>query len=98
MSAPRHVTRARSPIMRYDSPLRYPGGKASLASFLTRTIELNDLHGCPYFEPFAGGAGAALRLLREKVVSEVRINDLDVRIIASGMPFSVSENGSWKPS
>ena len=68
--------------MRYDSPLRYPGGKASLASFLTRTIELNDLHGCTYFEPFAGGAGAALRLLREKVVSEVRINDLDVRIIA----------------
>ena len=68
--------------MRYDSPLRYPGGKASLASFLRRTIEMNDLHGCTYFEPFAGGAGAALRLLREKVVSEVRINDLDVRIIA----------------
>ncbi len=43
---------------------------------------MNDLHGCTYFEPFVGGAGAALRLLREKVVSEVRINDLDVRIIA----------------
>ena len=68
--------------MRYDSPLRYPGGKASLASLLARTIELNDLRGCTYFEPFAGGAGAALRLLREKVVSEIRINDLDARIIA----------------
>ena len=68
--------------MRYDSPLRYPGGKASLAGFLARTIGLNDLYGCTYFEPFAGGAGAALRLLREEVVSEIHINDLDVRIIA----------------
>ena len=68
--------------MRYDSPLRYPGGKASLSAFLARTIELNDLSGCTYFEPFAGGAGAALRLLREGVVSELRLNDLDVRITA----------------
>ena len=68
--------------MRYDSPLRYPGGKASLAAFLTRTIELNDLYGCSYSEPFAGGAGAALRLLREGVVSELHLNDLDPRIIA----------------
>ena len=66
--------------MRYDSPLRYPGGKASLASTLARTIELNDLSGCPYFEPFAGGAGAALRLLRDGVVSEIHLNDLDPRI------------------
>ncbi|MCY4372991.1 MAG: DNA adenine methylase [Spirochaetaceae bacterium] len=68
--------------MRYDSPLRYPGGKASLAGFLARTIELNNLSGCSYFEPFAGGAGAALRLLRDGVVSKLRLNDLDVRITA----------------
>ena len=68
--------------MRYDSPLRYPGGKASLAGFLSRTIEVNNLSGCTYFEPFAGGAGAALRLLRDGVVSELRLNDLDVRITA----------------
>ena len=66
--------------MRYDSPLRYPGGKASLATFLARTIELNDLSGCAYYEPYAGGSGAALRLLREGVVSELYLNDLDVRI------------------
>ena len=66
--------------MRYDSPLRYPGGKASLATLLARTIELNDLSGCAYYEPYAGGAGAALRLLREGVVSELYLNDLDVRI------------------
>ena len=63
--------------MKFDSPLRYPGGKSSLAGFLARTIELNNLHWCSYFEPFAGGAGAALRLLREGVVSDLHLNDLD---------------------
>ena len=41
-----------------------------------------DLSRCSYFEPYAGGAGAALRLLREGVVSELRLNDLDHRITA----------------
>ena len=63
--------------MRFDSPLRYPGGKASLAGFLARIIEVNNLHGCSYYEPFAGGAGAALYLLREGVVSDLHMNDLD---------------------
>ncbi len=66
--------------MKYDSPLRYPGGKASLAPFLTQTIEINNLAGCSYFEPFAGGAGAAIRLLREGIVSDLHLNDLDTRI------------------
>ena len=64
------------------SPLRYPGGKASLADFLGRIIELNELAGCSYIEPFAGGAGAALRLLREEVVSEIYLNDLDPCVYA----------------
>ena len=68
--------------MRYDSPLRYPGGKAKLAPVLAQIIELNDLSGCSYVEPFAGGAGAALRLLREGMVSELYLNDLDPRITA----------------
>ena len=63
-----------------DSPLRYPGGKAKLAPILAQTIKLNGLAGCSYFEPFAGGAGAALRLLRDNVVSELHLNDLDPRI------------------
>lgn len=67
---------------KFDSPLRYPGGKAALAPFLAKTIAMNDLDGCAYYEPFAGGAGAALRLLREEAVSCVHINDLDPRIAA----------------
>ena len=66
----------------YDSPLRYPGGKVSLAGVLAQIIELNGLFGCAYFEPFAGGAGAALRLLRDGVVSQLHLNDLDPRISA----------------
>ena len=66
--------------MRFDSPLRYPGGKAPLATLLSQTIELNGLSGCTYIEPFAGGAGAALRLLREGTASEIYLNDLDPHI------------------
>jgi DNA adenine methylase len=62
------------------SPLRYPGGKASLASFLEDVIDLNDLRGCRYFEPYAGGAGAALTLLGSNAVDEIYINDADVRV------------------
>lgn len=68
--------------MQHHSPLRYPGGKASLANFLAQTIEANALAGCSYFEPFAGGAGAALRLLQKRTVAEVHLNDLDPCITA----------------
>ena len=68
--------------MRFASPLRYPGGKAALAPFLGETITLNGLSGCAYLEPFAGGAGTALQLLRNGVVSEVHINDIDPCIVA----------------
>lgn len=67
---------------RHVSPLRYPGGKASLAGFLEDVIDLNDLRGCRYFEPYAGGAGAALTLLERNVVDEIHINDADPRVFA----------------
>jgi DNA adenine methylase len=67
---------------RFASPLRYPGGKACLAGFLKGVIELNGLHGCAYYEPYAGGAGAALSLLIGGTVSEIFINDADERIHA----------------
>ncbi len=53
-----------------------------MASFLTDIIDLNYLRGCAYFEPYAGGAGAALNLLKEGVVSELYLNDADERIYA----------------
>jgi len=68
--------------MKFLSPLRYPGGKSSLRKLLIDVIEANELRGCEYFEPYAGGAGAALGLLRENVVSRIHLNDADFRIYA----------------
>ncbi len=68
--------------LKHVSPLRYPGGKAILADLLAQTIASNGLSTPRYFEPFAGGAGAALRLLYDNVVSEIHLNDLDPRIMA----------------
>ena len=68
--------------MRYASPLRYPGGKAALTSFLADTIALNELQSCVYYEPYAGGAGAALELLKKGIVDEVYLNDADCRVYA----------------
>lgn len=64
------------------SPLRYPGGKAALSGFLEDVLDLNSLRGGVYYEPYAGGAGAALNLLQKDAVSEIFINDLDPGIYA----------------
>lgn len=61
----------------FYSPLRYPGGKNCIFPFVSELIRENRLEGCSYAEPFAGGAGLALHLLLEGVVSEVYLNDLD---------------------
>lgn len=61
----------------FYSPLRYPGGKGKLAPFMKCLIETTGHVGGTYIEPFAGGAGIALDLLENNVVSQIVINDLD---------------------
>ena len=61
----------------YVSPLRYPGGKAALATFLADLIDSQRPRPRVYVEPFAGGAGAALRLLYAEYVDRVVLNDLN---------------------
>ncbi len=68
--------------MKPTSPLRYPGGKGCLSDFLGDLLELNGLTGCDYYEPYAGGAGAALNLLCQNIVGNVHINDADPRVHA----------------
>lgn len=63
--------------MRYLSPLRYPGGKARLAPFLERVVRTQTPVPNQYAEPFAGGAGAALKLLFDGVVQHIHLNDLN---------------------
>lgn len=62
------------------SPLRYPGGKAQLASYLEQLIEANGLRGSTYYEPYCGGAGAALSLLESDTVDRLFLNDADKRV------------------
>ncbi len=57
--------------------LRYPGGKTKLYDFVLDIIKRNNLEGCTYIEPFAGGAGLALKLLLKRNVSCLILNDLD---------------------
>jgi len=63
------------------SPLRYPGGKAKLANFLIAVMRMNRIRPTQYVEPYAGGAGAALRLLFEEYVDRIWIHDADPRIL-----------------
>lgn len=66
----------------YYSPLRYPGGKGKLADYVKRIIEVNELTGGYYVEPYAGGASVALSLLFNEYVSNIIINDIDVSVYA----------------
>ena len=68
--------------MNYLSPLRYPGGKARFVPLLRSLLEQSNSTLTTYVEPFAGGAGAALGLLKENVVDRVVINDIDCRVAA----------------
>lgn len=68
--------------MRYLSPLRYPGGKARLAPYLASLLRQQRPRPTAYAEPFAGGAGAALRLLVDEHVDTIHLNDLNPGIAA----------------
>lgn len=62
------------------TPLRYPGGKARFAPLIASVIRNSGLDNGHYLEPYAGGAGVALFLLFEGVVSHIHINDADPAI------------------
>lgn len=61
----------------FYSPLRYPGGKGKLTSFMEYMIDRLGHRGGTYIEPFAGGAGIAVELLLRNVVNRIVINDYD---------------------
>jgi DNA adenine methylase len=67
---------------RYPSPLRYPGGKGKVANYIKLVILDNDLVGCEYVEPYAGGASIALSLLYEEYADRIHINDINAGVYA----------------
>lgn len=66
----------------FVSPLRYPGGKLKVVDYIKRLLEVNDVCGGTYIEPYAGGASVALCLLFSKYASRIKINDIDRSIYA----------------
>lgn len=69
--------------LRSVSPFRYPGGKAFLSSFLADRLPQSVNGERHYAEPFCGGAGAALILLKSQRVSHLHLNDADIRIYSA---------------
>jgi DNA adenine methylase len=71
------VPARKTPLHRYVSPLRYPGGKGKIANYLKLLFLESGLVGSEYVEVYAGGASVALSLLFEEYASRVHINDLN---------------------
>jgi len=71
------VKNAMSIAPSFVTPLRYPGGKARLGHWLSELLKFNKLENSTYIEPYAGGAGAAVYLLTNKLVKSIAINDID---------------------
>lgn len=68
--------------MKFNTPLRYPGGKGKLTGFLKMIFEQNELLDGHYVEPYAGGAGIALNLLTHGYASCIHLNDLNPAVFA----------------
>jgi DNA adenine methylase len=53
--------------MNNPSPFRYPGGKYKMYKTISEIIQKNNLRGCIYIEPFAGGAGFKTTFRRNRI-------------------------------
>jgi DNA adenine methylase len=71
------------PTMRSISPFRYPGGKAFLYRYLLGRVGSLPEGERYYAEPFCGGAGAAVILLKLNAVDEIHLNDADLKIYSA---------------
>jgi DNA adenine methylase len=56
------------------SPLRYPGGKSRMVSFISRQIRQGKT---TFIEPFCGGSSVGLALLEAGKIEHLILNDLD---------------------
>lgn len=61
-----------------STPLRYPGGKSKTYKLVEYLIDTNNSKS--YAEPYAGGAGVAIKLLLNNKVDKIFLNDYDSSI------------------
>lgn len=59
------------------SPLRYPGAKSKLYGYIKKLLEIENLVGCTFYEPFAGSAILSFLLLENRIIKEAVINEKD---------------------
>jgi DNA adenine methylase len=59
------------------SPLRYPGSKRRLGSFVINSLKINSIKPEFYIEPFSGGASVALQLMHENLADKILLMDID---------------------
>ncbi|VFS47442.1 DNA adenine methylase [Budvicia aquatica] len=74
--------RERGAVMRFGTPLRYPGGKGKLTDFIKLVFVQNNLISGHYVEPYAGGAGIAINLLLQGYAGHVHLNDINRSVYA----------------
>ena len=59
------------------NPLRYPGAKSKLFTYVKKLLEVEGLRGCTFYEPFAGSATLSLQLLEDGIIDNAIINEKD---------------------
>ncbi|MDQ2973960.1 MAG: DNA adenine methylase [Acidobacteriota bacterium] len=62
------------------SPLRYPGAKRRLSSYVAEVLRINSLRPKLFVEPFAGGLSVALQLLDDNCVEKIAVGEKDPRV------------------
>jgi len=67
---------------KFQSPLRYPGGKNALADYFEIVLKENLLIGSHLYEPYAGGASISLAMLSREVVAKATLVEKDPLIYA----------------
>ena len=73
----RRIWRRRGGYENKFESIALPGGEGKDSDLLHDIMMLNGLEGNDYFEPFAGGAGAALNLFFSRIVKHLYLNDAD---------------------
>lgn len=64
------------------NPLRYPGAKRSLASYIDALLQANNLNDCTFFEPYAGSAAVGLDLLQRGRIRRLVLCEKDILLYA----------------
>lgn len=59
------------------NPLRYPGAKSKLVPYIKELLISENLTDCVFLEAYGGSAAVSLALLREGIVSKIKINEFD---------------------